>query len=158
MRTFVIDAFNLIHSIGNMCDSPTPHADLLHYIDAHRLTGSPNNRAVIVFDGFEPSNQLLASPYSILFSDDDTADEVIKRWIERAEHRATVVVVSDDREISLCARGEGAIAMGTKAFLELGKRPTSAPGSAESELSLDSAARERITRELESIWNNKEKA
>lgn len=47
MQTFLIDGFNLIHKIGRMADSASPHQELINRIAGAHLTGSRNNRALM---------------------------------------------------------------------------------------------------------------
>jgi predicted RNA-binding protein with PIN domain len=154
MLVYIIDAFNLIHKIGSMCDSSTPHNDLINFIKTNRLIGSSNNRVVIVFDGHEGPGVYPGREYQLVFSGDRTADDEIKERVLKAKNKSQLIVVSDDRDVRGFARREGAQVKSTGEFLSKPVRPISfrAPGD-EKEISYD--RRMKINRELEKIWVKK---
>ena len=154
MLIYFIDAFNLIHKIGSMCESSSPHNDLIHFIKSNRLVGSSNNRVIIVFDGHEGPGIYPEREYQLIFSGDRTADDEIKALIIRAKNKSQLIVVSDDRDVRDFARREGAKIKRTNEFLSKVARPMSfhAPGD-EKEISYD--RRMKINSELEKIWVKK---
>ncbi|MFH0799858.1 MAG: NYN domain-containing protein [Pseudomonadota bacterium] len=121
MLTYLIDAFNVIHKIGSMIDSPTVHNDLVAYIRNNRLTGSPTNQVVIVFDGYESPSVMPEHEYNLVFSNNQDADDVIRSKVIAAKNKSVLVVVSDDHGVADFAGAEGARAMHVEEFLR--KRP-----------------------------------
>lgn len=154
MLIFLIDGFNLFHKIGSMRNSPRPRNDLVAYIRSMRLTGSVNNKVVIVFDGHDNGEVSTERDYHIVFSRDRTADAVIKSRIEATRNRSQLVVVSDDREIRDFARGMGVNVKGTADFLAKAqdKTQTTIP---KDEKEMELLAKERLKKELEDIWTKK---
>ena len=51
MLQYIIDGWNLIHKIPSIKNSSTPKKDFVFYIKKHKITGSKNNKVLIVFDG-----------------------------------------------------------------------------------------------------------
>ena len=151
MLIYLIDAFNLIHKIGSMCDSPTPQNDLIQFIKLNRLIGSSNNRVVIVFDGHEGTGIYPEREYQLIFSGDRTADDEIKTLVMKTKNKSQLVVVSDDRDVRDFARREGAKVKRTEDFLSKANRPISfhAP---EDEKEMSYNRRMKINSELEKIW------
>lgn len=93
---------------------------LLDIIKIKRLCGSPRNEIIVVFDGFinEPQLGRYSNEIKVIFSYDETADEEIKRIIERAKNKKNIVVVSDDREIADFAKISGAKPLSVNEFLK----------------------------------------
>jgi predicted RNA-binding protein with PIN domain len=104
---------------------------LVKIIQEKRLTGSRNNRVTIVFDGKE--NYHLDSPgdkqqVKIIFSCQETADEVIKRIVSKSANPKQTVVVTNDRSIAYFIRSLGTKVISVSDFLNkpkkrLDKRP-----------------------------------
>ena len=65
MLTYIIDGFNLLHKIRGLKNSYTPQQDLIKYIRSNRLTGSSNNRVIIVFDGHPTDENYVENKYEI---------------------------------------------------------------------------------------------
>lgn len=152
MLTFLIDGFNLLHRIPGLVNSPSPHHELIQYIRKNKLTGSSKNKVVIVFDGFDNMRTPVDREYQIRFADERTADDVIKDIIRKSRNRSQIIVVSDDREIRDCARGEGAVSYRTNEFLRKG---SSKKGFGD-DRPVNCSSMIEITEELEKIWIKKE--
>lgn len=119
MLVYIIDAFNLLHKIPKLRKSASPHQELINYIRVNKLTGSFNNKGILVFDGYPNAGQLYNCDFKILFSCDKTADEVIKKTILQVKAKTELRVVSDDRELKDFAKGQGAVSVGNAEFLKL---------------------------------------
>jgi predicted RNA-binding protein with PIN domain len=84
-------------------------------------------KLVLVFDG-PPDHELVGEKFrrkefSILWPDmDESADTVIKRWVEKQTDLRHFYVVSSDREIKSFARDSGAKAMDCEEFHKLLKK------------------------------------
>ncbi len=146
----------------------------MRWIDEHRPQGSGNNRVTVVFDGkpehFPPqADQPLADGgnggsggVAVIFSTHDSADERIKALVENSKTKNTIVVVSDDKGITLYVRSLGAKVMAVKQFAAglfvltqhtSSKRGRTKDGSVGKYISLAKA--EQINKEMEKIWFNK---
>ena len=104
---YIIDGYNLIHHplfSRTYKKTDNPAQALLLCIRTHRLTGSVKNDFVVVFDGYPPYAYQQDHSRRVIFSGDESADEYIKRVIEKAGNARTLVVVSDDKEIVFCAK------------------------------------------------------
>ena len=153
MLIYVIDAFNLIHSVPELSDSSTPRSDLLAFLKSAKLEGSSTNRVVVVFDGYPAEGADRERLYEVIFSKNRTADDAIRDYLDKSEHPRQAVVVSDDREVRDFARARGARPMKNEEFLQ--RRPKRAKSARREEDGIDDASRERITQELENIWVKK---
>ena len=147
MLVYIIDGFNLIHKIESLKKSDTPHRDLIHYIRGNKLTGSRNNKVIIVFDGkpnFEAER--IALEFEIIFSQGLSADEIIKRRVKRIKNKSGVIVVSDDREIRSAIKGEGAKSCRIDDFI----KPRKKAQTREKEISY--TLQKEITEEMRKVW------
>lgn len=153
MPHYLIDGFNVFHKIRALEHSTTPRSDLVQYIRRNRLTGSTNNRVTIVFDGYETAELHVDPDYHIIFSDNRTADDVIKEIIRGVRHKRDVVVVSDDNEIRNAAREEGAQVWGAQQFLASKKsRRPNGKHEEDDDRGLSPSQMMDITDELKKIW------
>jgi predicted RNA-binding protein with PIN domain len=146
MLTYLIDGFNLIHKISLLKHSLSPRNDLIQFIRRNRLAGSGNNRVVIVFDGYD-NGETSEREYRILFSDDRTADEVIRDELKKTGNKTQIVVVSDDREVRGFARVEGARTLGTRDFLNVRLK-----NKLDTDKDISCSEAIEINEELEKIW------
>jgi hypothetical protein len=156
MLLFIIDGFNLTHAIDNISrgadkgfkfkNSSTPQQDLIHYIKARRLTGSRNNKVIIVFDGYQPQAGLTDSGFKIIFSGSLSADQLIIEEIKQAKKKSETLVVSDDRQIRDAARKQRARSLRTADFV----KPDEKPKSPDKDISYP--LQREITEELRKIW------
>lgn len=151
MITYLIDGFNLFHQISEIKHSNSPRQDLIHYIKVNRLTGSRNNKVIIVFDGYENPDAPPEREYRIIFSQDRSADEVIKDKIRRVRNKRQLIVVSDDREIRDCAQMEGAVPLRIQDFLKRGSDRKSRRRHDDGR-NLSPSTMIEITEELKKIW------
>ncbi len=150
MLIYLIDAFNLIHKIEGLADSVSPHARLIEFLKSRRLTGSPANRVVVVFDGYENSDVAGEREYEIVFGGPKSADDVIKERVARAKNRSQIVVVSDDKGLTFFVKGEGAKTKGIREFLKSSARSVGPVADGEKEISYEE--RRKINEELERLW------
>ncbi|MBN2484181.1 MAG: NYN domain-containing protein [Candidatus Omnitrophica bacterium] len=152
MLWYLIDGYNVIHKSDEIKKSASPRQEFVYYIKRKNLTGSRNNKVTIVFDGGPHYDEFLQEKeFSIVFSMERSADDVIKEKIARAKNKKQIVVVSDDREILQCARTAGARIVRAGEFLtEKQKRIEKEDGVVEKNISL--SVQEEITEELRKIW------
>jgi len=122
--SYLIDGYNVINHIrlpGLRKDKKDPRHGLLEFINTKRLCGSSKNKVTVVFDGFPKTNSGNNDRFGInvLFSQEESADALIKRMLDKAIGPRNIIVVSDDREIKFFARSAGAQVKGVEAFAGL---------------------------------------
>ena len=151
MLWYIIDGYNVIHKINEVKKSASPRQEFIYYIRRNNLTGSLNNKVTVVFDGGPHYEEFIAEKqFTIMFSQDKTADELIKDRIARAKNKKQIVVVSDDREIREAARREGTQILRTKEFLIRKKKAQKESATPRKQISL--SMQEEITEELRKVW------
>lgn len=150
MLIYIIDAFNLIYKVDELAESPAPHASLLQFLKSGRLTGSPNNRVVVVFDGHDNPDVSGEREYEIVFSGPRSADDVIKDRVTKSKNRSQIVVVSDDKGLTTFVSAEGAKIKSVAEFLKNADRRIRSLADDEKEISYEE--RQKINKELERLW------
>jgi len=148
MLTYIVDAFNVIHRVPQLRNSDKPHFNLITYIRKNLLTGSSNNKVIIVFDG-HPVSGLFDPAYQVIYSFSTTADAVIKRKLDGFSNKRSVAVVSDDRAIRDYAKKSGAVSLRTGEFLNKIKEVTYNAQDKGISYSLE----REITDEMRKIWD-----
>ncbi len=158
---FIIDGYNLINhpSFANLASRKTKNRRiaLLELIRSFRLTGSPKNNTVVVFDGYpDPNdsyeaNYLAASPVNVVFSRSISADERIKKLADRCANPKNTVTVTDDKELRLYVRALKGKVIGVEEFLSP-KEKAGCRRNDEAEAELSFTQKERINQELRKLW------
>jgi predicted RNA-binding protein with PIN domain len=154
MLTFVIDAFNVIHKIKELRNSHNPHHDFICFCKSRRLTGSLNNRVIIVFDGkFREDIVFHERNWKVLFSDSRSADELIVERVSQIKKAREVVVVSDDRELQSKVKASGGKIKKVDEFIKIAKKPAPKikPASANKK-NISYTLQREITEEMRRIW------
>jgi len=153
---YIIDGYNIIHNINfaqghkKMKDSK---AALLEFIKTKRLTGSTRNKITVVFDGYADEKDLknVYPEVEIIFSCHETADQRIKRMLEKSANYKNTVVVSDDKEIKFFAKAAGARWMNIAEFTQRKQNPAYlARDTLKPELTYHQM--QQINKELKKIW------
>ena len=147
MLVYIIDGFNLIYRVTSLKNSSTPHQALINYIKINKLSGSTNNKVLIVFDG----NPNLAAiqqreRFEVFFSGESTADELIKKRLSRMKNKKEVVVVSDDREVRDDAKAQGARICRIDDFIKVKEKRK------EQKKEISEILTHEITEEMKKIW------
>ena len=127
---------------------------LPYFILKHGLTGSKRNKVVIIFDGYPRTPELVKSPadnMEIIFSRKVSADETIKRLLEKAAGVKDIVVVSDDKEIIGFSRLIGARPLSVKDFIRR-KDKLDLFRTRELKPELTYTQMHKINQELRKIW------
>lgn len=150
MLIYIIDAFNLIYKVDELASSNAPHGRLLQFLKSNRLTGSPNNRVVVVFDGHDNPDVSGEREYEIVFSGPRSADDLIKERVTKSKNRLQIVVVSDDKGVTSFVRAEGARVKSIEEFIKNSSRRIQR--SADDEKSISYEERQKIKEELERLW------
>jgi len=107
----------------------------------------------VVFDGYPDTrlDNLDKGNTMVIFSRRESADERIKKLIELIPNPKNVVVVSDDKEIKLFARGCKAQVASVEDFLNFQhKSPRNSTSFREAELTYTQM--HKINEELKKIW------
>lgn len=151
MLWYIIDGWNVINKIGELKKATFPCHELISYIRKYRLTGSSNNRVTIIFDGRLNSLGEFRqdSTFRIIFSGEETADDLIKREVKAYKNKKQVVVVSDDRGIRDCIKLLGANSLSVGEFV---KKRDKKKAPSYKEKNIDRFTQKQITEELKKIW------
>lgn len=102
---FVIDGYNLIKqtTVLNKINLEDSREALIRFLKISRPQG--NNPVTVVFDGIEGGFYCRdISGIEVIFSSHQSADDKIKRMVERSPNPKNMVVVTNDREIRSFAR------------------------------------------------------
>lgn len=157
---YIIDAYNLInHPQFNPSSRGCSgvQGSLVEFIRMNRLTGSPKNKVIIVFDGYPKAGQDIPEEPGMLclFSRTIEADEKIMKLVEESAQRRNIIVVSDDRQVQMGARLLAAQTCGVKEFI-CGKKNKGRPPSLGSEERDDDkisySKMQKINAELKKRW------
>jgi predicted RNA-binding protein with PIN domain len=148
---YMVDGYNVLMRSGLFDTKRLQDARsrLMAHLEHCRPHGSRRNKLTVVFDGkadglgFEKQDSS-----GVVFTSGETADEKIKKMVERSPRPKDIVVVTDDKELGFFVRRCGARLMSVKDFLGkpvMAKHtlPQGGPSVVE---------REKITEELGRIW------
>lgn len=109
---FIIDGYNLIKQAphldkANLEDS---RKALISLLSVYQPQGSRRNRVTVVFDGKQGNFSVSGSASSaqIIFTQGESADDKIKRMVEKSENPRNIAVVTNDREIQRFVRQKNA--------------------------------------------------
>jgi predicted RNA-binding protein with PIN domain len=131
-----------------------PQKSILSFIKIKRLAGSAKNKVVLVFDGYsrEIGTDYPEENYNVIFSRTISADEKIKKIVEKIGNRKSTIVVSDDKEVKFIARSQGARHMSVEEFI---KPKGKIKGQARESLAppeLSYTQMRKINEELSRVW------
>ncbi len=156
---YIIDAYNLInHPQFNPPSrgSPGVQASLVEFIRMNKLTGSRQNKVILVFDGYPKAGQEIPEEPGMLclFSGLIEADEKIKRLVEESDSPQNIIVVSDDRQVQSGARILRAQTCGVKEFIcgKKNKGKAALGGEDEDEEKISYSKMQNINAELKKRW------
>lgn len=99
MQEFIIDGNNLIHKLPHLSkiqskDKEAARSRLAFMID--RYFSGKKVKVYLYFDGFE-GERINVSNIKIIYSRQRTADEIIRKQIEKSTKRHLITVISSDR-------------------------------------------------------------
>lgn len=106
MKTFLIDGNNLIGKIKNLFtlqqkDKQASREQLIFLLE--KYFKNQKNKGIVYFDGFQSTS--IASNYlKIKYSQNQTADDLIREDISHAKNRKNLIVVTSDSALSNFAR------------------------------------------------------
>jgi len=132
---------------------------LVRLIAVKQPQGSLKNNVTIVFDG-RPGRYAppASSTVKIVFSQDRSADELIKAAVNAAASKKTYVVVTDDKDIRLTVRAQGAQVVSVGAFLDklsTLQEPQGQQGPYEAGKPISHTLEHAINKELIEVWLKK---
>jgi len=155
---YIIDAYNLtnhprfkpVNSAINIVQS------LADFIKINKLTGSSNNRTILVFDGYPPLRQDIPEGEGLvcMFSRKVEADELIKKIVEESVSPRNIIVVSDDKQVQLMSRLLHARVSGVEEFIcsKINKKLNPVARSDAADFKLTYSAMQKINTELKKKW------
>jgi predicted RNA-binding protein with PIN domain len=154
---YVIDGYNLIHNplVASACGNRKDQKEeLLRLIKNKKLTGSLKNEVVIVFDGYCSDFDIakIDGNFRVIFSQEESADERIKKLVESSGNPKIIVVVSDDKEIRFFAAAAGANILGTQEFTGSIRKTGDTKEKEPVKQELNYSQVQKINQELKKIW------
>ena len=154
---FIIDGYNLLNHPEFRRKNKQiqdPALLVLSFIRTNRLTGSPKNRIILIFDGFPPQSAVNQdfSDAAIIFSRKISADEKIKKLVEEAANHKNIHVVSDDKEISFMVKSLGARSIGIEEFINAKEKSKNCQKKDLIKPELNYSQIHEINQEMSKIW------
>ena len=156
---YIIDGYNLTnHRLFTTTNSGRKIKDsriaLLELIRVKRLCGSPRNSVTIVFDGYPDSESLegFDTAMQVVFARQESADERIRRLVEKSGNPKNIRVVSDDKEIKFFVKAQGAKALSVEEFLGSDKKFIAAKEKEPLKPELTYTQTHKINQELKKLW------
>jgi len=149
---FVIDGYNLIKqtAVLNKINLEDSREALIRFLKIRRPQG--NNPVTVVFDGIEGGFYCRdISNIEVIFSSHQSADDRIKRMVERSPNPKNMVVVTNDREIRSFAEDHRAQIKKVEEFLAK-FNPKSANPRSDDNKALSPRKASEITEEMKRVW------
>lgn len=106
---YIIDGYNVLKQLPDEADVRLgrDRQSLLDIIKKYNLCGK--NRADVVFDGrSDVVGQLHRSQYRVLFSEGESADDVIVKLVKSSPMPKRTIVITNDRELAFKVKNLGA--------------------------------------------------
>lgn len=159
---FVLDGYNILMRLPELFKRSSVSFEasregLVNFLSRYRPQGSVKNRVTVVFDGYAALKlnwgRLRQEGVEIIFSEEASADDRIVSFLKQGSHPKEIVVVTDDRELSLRVQDLEAKVLSIKEFIAkiLAKQSRdSAHSSEEKKLSVEEER--KITEELKRRW------
>jgi predicted RNA-binding protein with PIN domain len=153
---YIIDGYNLInHPLfpASRRKNKDCRAALLEFIKLKKLCGSPKNKIAVIFDGYPPARDANynSSEAEVIFARDRSADEIIKKMLEKTSRSKNIIVVSDDKEIRSFVKFSGARSLGIEEFICRPEKPIHKEEEAlKAELTYSQIR--QINQELRKLW------
>ena len=154
---FIIDGYNLIRQtpLLNKVNLQDSREALIRFLTIQRPQGNRNNKVTVVFDGREGDFYSRHTPFiEVIFSQGESADDTIKRLVEKSNNPKNVVVVTNDREIQSFVKQCNAQVRAIEEFLEkFNRSKTKGKKEAlEDKVILPPHDAAKITDEMKKIW------
>lgn len=154
---YILDGYNIIKQLPsqNKIKLSSSRNALIRFIDVYHPQGSRKNKVTIVFDGREdvlPYKE--DTQFEIIFAKKESADDRIKKIVERSKRPKQIVVVTDDREIIFYVRHIGAKVLSVEDFLSSVKQ-TRIIDEKDEKKHIPAHIEMSITEELKKVWLKK---
>ena len=156
---YLVDGYNIVKSLPDLADKPIDagRLTLIRWLEIYRPQGNASNKVDVIFDGRPGrAGEIHSSVVKVIFSQDESADDLIKRTVRLASNPKTFVVVTNDRDIQLHVRALGAKVLTLAAFLGQFKSPaqpsSGKPVKKEEEKYIPKTKEFEITAEFEKLW------
>lgn len=149
---YLLDGYNIINQVQFAgLQLKDRRKSLIRFIETLHPQGSRRNKVTVVFDGkkdvFSPP---VRSEIKVIFTRNESADDWIKRFVEKTAQPKQCLVVSDDKEIRFFVRALGAKIISVNEFIDKVRKKNQPAETEEASLSLEK--KREITKELERIW------
>lgn len=119
-RHFLIDGYNLVKSTPVFAAKSLQEGRnaLIRWLTVCRPQGSVNNTTLVVFDGRDDvfGGSLGNDDIKIVYTPNTSADDYIRDIVEHHPRPKDLVVVSNDKDITVYARHCGAAVISVEAF------------------------------------------
>lgn len=157
MLHFIVDGYNLINKIPEFSNLLLirQRKRLVSLLEDFKYKISSRNKITVVFDGkkevYSKSSQ--ETKIGVLFSKDEDADSLIKKMTDKAKYPNSLIVVTDDKELTAYIKSNGARHKSTQEFLgDIAKKETK-PANDNFKVGFKDAY--KINKELQDLWNEK---
>jgi predicted RNA-binding protein with PIN domain len=150
---YILDGYNIIHQISGFSSGSLEEQrqKLIRYIEKVSPQGSDKNMVTIVFDGrADIFGNFVQSAVKVFFSQNESADDKIKRLVLDSEQKSSTIVVTNDRDIQYSVRSEGAKAISVEEFFGPSKKFST--GDTKDNKAISKSVEFKINAELEKIW------
>lgn len=158
----MIDGYNLIKRNPALANKRLEEGRqaLVTLIERHRPQGSLRNSVTIVFDGQPGMYGIpVVSEVKVVFTEYESADDLIKERVQGSKNKKDIIVVTDDRQLLLYVRNLGAGVMSVREFTSksiLNNSRGSKPGKpVEKGKIISSSFEHLVNQELEQLWLTK---
>ena len=160
---YLIDGYNLVKSTPVFNDRSLADGRdaLITWLTSVRPQGSANNRVTVVFDG---RSDVFGDPsrgeIQVIFTQDTSADDRIRDMVEQHPRVKDVIVVSNDKDITIYSRALGAKIVSIEEFTKSLKGKRSKPVSskpstvkpAQPGKYISHAQEDAINKEFRKLW------
>lgn len=164
---YFLDGYNIIKCRDELADGSLGQGRrmLLQFLSAERPQGSARNQVIVVFDGKEDVwGPTAPGIVKVIFTSGETADDYIKRAVDRSDNVKNVIVVTNDGELACFVRKLGAKVLNVDDFMGNARRRAktmirkkSGDAGILTDKNITKAVEGRINKEMEDIWINKGK-
>lgn len=162
---YLLDGYNIIYRMpGEMTGKlEEQRLKLIRYLEARHLQGSERNQLTIVFDGkFGFFGQQDSYSVRVVFSQDETADDLIKEIVASSPAPKSIVVVTDDRPVQFAVKALGAQIKSVDDFMQFTVSKSSGkhakvkkPAAGTGKKPISHTLEAKINAEFEQIWLKK---
>ncbi len=129
--------------------------EFLIYILERYKRKHPYIEFTIVFDGYCQNFNLYSSKLRIVFSNEISADEKIRKILENKKNRKDIFVVSDDKEVQQFTKIFGGVSLGVNEFLNIVYPIDKKIGVKKDNKDIDYKIKLKIEKELEKFYGEK---